>query len=147
VLPVGEVLVGDTLGDGGHPRPVGERMANGGVLFAAGGELGPYRCDRVVEPDGAAVDELEQQRGDDGLADGVHVHERVVAPRLGRCGTADEVDHRLAVDQHAHGGPYVASLGEVVGERTLHGGSPLGCVAGGGDIHSRIVPYLMGMGK
>ena len=55
VVPVGHELGGDAVGHLGDAGAVGERVADGGVLLAALGELGPPGGDGLVVGDDAAV--------------------------------------------------------------------------------------------
>ena len=119
-VPVEQVFVGEVLPDRRHPGAVREDVLERGGGLAALRELGPDVRDRPVELEPALGDELQRQHREDRLAGGVDVHERVRLPGPGPIGIgppADQVDHHLAIDDHAHAGPDLAVLGEVRGER------------------------------
>jgi len=96
-LPPPQGVIGEPAADRRHARPMAQRVPHGGALLAALGELGPYRAHGVVEIQQALVHQLQGHQGDQRLAGGVEVDERVVPPRQSAGavgGTADEVDHR-----------------------------------------------------
>lgn len=141
-LPVPEIVVGESLADRRHTGAVAERFADGGALLAAGGELGPHRSDRIVETDRAVIDELQRQQGDDGLADGVEVHQRVATPELRARligPAADKIDHCLAAHHHAHCCTHFAALEEVAFEGVAHARVPGVAVPADRSVHRQIL--------
>jgi len=65
--PVPEVVVGQWPADGRDAGPVAQRVPDGGVGLARGGELGPHRRHRVVESQPALVDELQEEEATNAL--------------------------------------------------------------------------------
>ena len=114
----------------GTPGAVAEGVGHGGPGLAARRELGPHLGHRLVEGQAPLVDQLQRQQGQDGLADRVHVDDRVVAPGPGapRRPTRPPGRHHPAGHDDVHGRADLAALGEVrlerVADRLEPGGAP-----------------------
>ena len=122
-IEVEEIGVRQGLADGRDADAVAQQVAHGSGALAGDLEPGPVPRHRIVQRDQSVVDELEDQRPDHGLADRVHVDERVAGP--GSCPggigiPAPEVDDHLTRDDDVDGRAHLTVIGEVRRERVGH---------------------------
>ena len=99
-VPVGHGLGCDAIGHLGDADPVGEGVADRGVLLAALGELGPVRGDGLVVGDDAALDEHVDGGGGHALGAGEGGEERAPVDGAGGLNIGEAgpgVDDELAV--------------------------------------------------
>ena len=115
-----------------------QRVANRRGLLATRRELGPHRCNPIVEIDPTFVHEPKQRQRDERLPDGVEVDDRVALPhtRARAVGpAAHQIDHGLTVADHGHTRTDIAAVGKVRGERLAHGRERSVAVSGDGRFH------------
>jgi ABC-type glutathione transport system ATPase component len=107
---------------------VAQQVGDGDPVLAAGGELRPVPRHRRGQVDLTAVGEQQRGQRRHGLGAGVDVDDRVLPPRPGpgRVGEpAPQVDHRPAVDVHAHRGAHLGAAGQTRFEHRAHRREPV----------------------
>ena len=103
---------------------MGQKRPHSDLGLPPGRELGPVARDRGIEFDLPTLDENQDAKCRNRLANGEDVHEGVTLPRSGPSAvhpSAPDVDDELSVEDDRHRGAELAAFEEIAHQRIPHG--------------------------